>query len=109
MTFLLEAAPPPAASTDAAASAPAPAVVSTDDTLVVFAVDVSGSMDSGAGGPNPVSRLQAAKAAVIKQLDQLESEHPHRRVALVTFSDEVHIYGDCMSVDLYSSSLSVSR
>ena len=96
VTFLLEAAPPSvaAATTEASASASAPAEVSTDDSLVVFAVDVSGSMDSGAGGP--VSRLQAAKAAVIKQLDQLENEHPHRRVALITFSDDVNVYGDCM-------------
>ena len=96
VTFLLDAAPPPvaAATTEASASASAPAEVSTDDSLVVFAVDVSGSMDSGVGGP--VSRLQAAKAAVIKQLDQLENEHPRRRVALITFSEDVNVYGDCM-------------
>eukprot|EP00005_Dracoamoeba_jomungandri_P003868 CAMPEP_0174258688 /NCGR_PEP_ID=MMETSP0439-20130205/7635_1 /TAXON_ID=0 /ORGANISM="Stereomyxa ramosa, Strain Chinc5" /LENGTH=635 /DNA_ID=CAMNT_0015342295 /DNA_START=118 /DNA_END=2025 /DNA_ORIENTATION=+ len=41
-----------------------------------------------------VSRLQSVQAAVETQLDLLEKEHPNRRVALITFNDEVTIYGD---------------
>eukprot|EP01130_Rhizamoeba_saxonica_P015358 TRINITY_DN6867_c0_g1_i1.p1 TRINITY_DN6867_c0_g1~~TRINITY_DN6867_c0_g1_i1.p1 ORF type:complete len:929 (-),score=236.83 TRINITY_DN6867_c0_g1_i1:47-2833(-) len=39
-----------------------------------------------------VSRLEALKAAVESQLIQLQSNHPNRRVALVTFSNDVSVY-----------------
>lgn len=104
ITFLLEAAPPTDAS-NAEAVASAPSAVSGDDSLVVFAVDVSGSMDSGAGAGT--SRLQTAKAAIIKQLDQLENEFPRRRVALLTFSEGVDIYGDGTSMLIHRSLLPV--
>jgi len=41
-----------------------------------------------------VSRLQAVQAAVDHQLSTLVGAHPSYRVALVTFSDEVTVFGD---------------
>ena len=41
-----------------------------------------------------VSRLQSVTAAVTAQIEQLKRDHPSKRVALVSFSDEVVIMGD---------------
>ncbi|CAG5119939.1 unnamed protein product [Candidula unifasciata] len=41
-----------------------------------------------------ISRLQAMQAAVDHQLDQMSYDHPNRRVALITFNNEVTIVGD---------------
>ncbi len=115
------------------------AVAATDDSLVVFCIDVSGSMcvteevpplqaewmrmsKIGAGGGaagarsedstslNPdnadqympgqrrdalyVSRLQCVKAAVDTHLERLARTHPSKRVLLITFNNEVTVYGD---------------
>uniref|UniRef100_A0A3Q1FI70 Circularly permutated Ras protein 1-like n=1 Tax=Acanthochromis polyacanthus TaxID=80966 RepID=A0A3Q1FI70_9TELE len=71
-----------------------------EDTLVVFCVDISGSMSittevvSGVGSPTYVSRLEGIQDALQKTLSSMLKESPHRRVALVTFNNEVVIYGD---------------
>jgi hypothetical protein len=39
-----------------------------------------------------VSRLQCVQAAVTSQIEQLAKEHPNKRVALVTFNNEVTVY-----------------
>ncbi|XP_054863490.1 circularly permutated Ras protein 1 isoform X2 [Amphiprion ocellaris] len=71
-----------------------------EDTLVVFCVDISGSMSittevaSGFGSPTYVSRLEGIQDALQKALSSMLQESPRRRVALVTFTDEVVIYGD---------------
>lgn len=98
-----------------------------DDSLLIYCIDISGSMCSStelpelqrewatlrrqatsasaaaaaatAGGAAPavqsyISRLQCLQLAVRRQLEQFQVEHPHRRVALITFSNEVIFYGD---------------
>ncbi|XP_028263130.1 circularly permutated Ras protein 1 [Parambassis ranga] len=71
-----------------------------EDTLVVFCVDISGSMSvttkvtSGSILPTYVSRLEGIQDALQRALSAMLQETPHRRVALVTFNDEVVIYGD---------------
>nr|XP_043876335.1 circularly permutated Ras protein 1 isoform X2 [Solea senegalensis] len=71
-----------------------------EDTLVVFCVDVSGSMSvttavtSGSRFTAHVSRLEGIQDALQGVLSSLLQHSPRRRVALVTFSDEVVIYGD---------------
>ena len=94
VTYLLEPAPVSVAATSGDAAS---ASAVRDETLVVFCVDVSGSMNSytqvGDGGAQ-VSRLRAAQAAVSKQLEALKQTYPDRRVALITFESDVHIYGD---------------
>jgi hypothetical protein len=105
-----------------------------DESLVVFCVDVSGSMcvtseidqlmsewaqlrgtlqgaapvadaalnPEGASQRLPnqkanaqyISRLSCMKAAVDLHLERLRKQHPHRRVCLITFSDDVTIVGD---------------
>lgn len=71
-----------------------------EDTMVVFCVDISGSMSvttevsSGSGSPVYTSRLQGIQDALQRALAALLQQSPHRRVALVTFNDEVVIYGD---------------
>ena len=42
-----------------------------------------------------VSRLQSVATAVAAQIEALKRDHPHKRVALVSFSDDVVISGDC--------------
>ncbi len=90
MTYLLEAAPP---KTTAEATA---SKLEGDATLVVFCVDVSGSMSSIAdlGDGTISSRLRAAQAAVTQQLEVMSKETPNRRAVLITFESDVHIYGD---------------
>ncbi|CAJ1085812.1 circularly permutated Ras protein 1 [Xyrichtys novacula] len=71
-----------------------------EDTLVVFCVDISGSMSvttevaASDGSQTHISRLQGMQDALQRALTSLLQESPHRRVALVTFNDDVVIYGD---------------
>ncbi|XP_054916872.1 circularly permutated Ras protein 1-like [Poeciliopsis prolifica] len=71
-----------------------------EDTMVVFCVDISGSMTvttevtSDSGSMLHISRLEGIQDALQKTLTFTLQQTPHRRVALVTFNDEVVIYGD---------------
>ncbi|XP_059210695.1 circularly permutated Ras protein 1 [Centropristis striata] len=71
-----------------------------EDTMVVFCVDISGSMivttevASSGGTPAYISRLEGMQDALQRALSALLQQSPRRRVALVTFNDEVVIYGD---------------
>ncbi|XP_026154263.1 circularly permutated Ras protein 1 [Mastacembelus armatus] len=77
-----------------------------EDTLVVFCVDISGSMcvttevTSSSGSSTHISRLEGVQDALQKTLSSMLQLSPHRRVALVTFNDEVVIYGDGTSTPL---------
>ncbi|TKS93018.1 Circularly permutated [Collichthys lucidus] len=62
-----------------------------EDTLVVFCVDISGSM---------IVTTEGMQDALKRALLSLLQQSPHRRVALVTFGDEVVIYGDGTSTPL---------
>lgn len=117
VTYMLE----PALSTTA--SGP----TGLDESLVVFCLDVSGSMCVTTEVPGQVelrgasslrraqllnreradqhlprqrrnvtyvSRLQSVQAAIDHQLQEMAKEYPNRRVALVTFSNEVTVIGD---------------
>jgi hypothetical protein len=104
--------------------------------IIVFAIDVSGSMctttaiptghglvkiggsrktddehaaltgfiDQGssqylpgeARGVTYISRLESAKAAVCKQIEEIREENPTTRVVIITFSNSVCIWGDGM-------------
>ncbi|XP_068164498.1 circularly permutated Ras protein 1 isoform X2 [Antennarius striatus] len=71
-----------------------------EDTLVVFCVDISGSMSvttevaSDSGFVAYISRLESIQDALQRALSSLLQLSSHRRVALVTFNNEVVIYGD---------------
>lgn len=71
-----------------------------EDTLVVFCVDISGSMSvttevaSGSSSAVYMSRLEGVQDALQRALMSMQQQSPHRRVALVTFNDEVVLYGD---------------
>ncbi|KAL1022359.1 hypothetical protein UPYG_G00025650 [Umbra pygmaea] len=81
-----------------------------EDVMVVFCVDISGSMSvtsevtpgSAMRSPTYISRLQSIQDALQKALSSLLQTSPHRRVAMVTFNDEVVVYGDgsCVPVTL---------
>uniref|UniRef100_A0A3Q3MK70 Circularly permutated Ras protein 1-like n=1 Tax=Labrus bergylta TaxID=56723 RepID=A0A3Q3MK70_9LABR len=78
-----------------------------EDTLVVFCVDISGSMSvttevcvTTSSGTAHISRLQSMQDALQRALTSLLQQSPHRRVALVTFNDDVVIYGDGTSTPL---------
>ncbi|XP_017294693.1 circularly permutated Ras protein 1 isoform X2 [Kryptolebias marmoratus] len=71
-----------------------------ENTLVIFCVDISGSMSvttevtSDGGSSAHISRLEGIQDALQRALASMLQQAPHRRVALVTFNDEVVIYGD---------------
>ncbi|XP_067849909.1 circularly permutated Ras protein 1 [Heptranchias perlo] len=80
--------------------------MNVDDSLVVFCVDISGSMcvtseievaDEGSRTVH-ISRLQSVQEAILKSLNHMTQTCPQKRVALVTFNDEVTIYGDGIGV-----------
>ncbi|ELT92128.1 hypothetical protein CAPTEDRAFT_214988 [Capitella teleta] len=71
VTFLIHAAPPAKDS-------------SLDDSLVIFCVDVSGSMNT---------TTECVQAAVDAQLQALQNEHPKLRVCLISFSTKVKVIG----------------
>ncbi|XP_073513848.1 circularly permutated Ras protein 1-like isoform X2 [Phyllobates terribilis] len=74
-----------------------------DQTMIIFCIDISGSMSvtsevtqEQSNDYNVVykSRMEAVKSALGQTLDFLHQQHPGKRVALVTFSDQVKLYGD---------------
>ncbi|XP_071020030.1 circularly permutated Ras protein 1 [Oncorhynchus clarkii lewisi] len=73
-----------------------------EDVMVVFCVDISGSMSATSEvspgnamrSPTYVSRLQSIQDALQRALSSLLQTSPHRRVAMVTFNDQVVVYGD---------------
>ncbi|XP_072128507.1 circularly permutated Ras protein 1 [Mobula birostris] len=75
--------------------------VNVDDSLVVFCVDISGSMcvtnevkAANSFRTAHISRLQNVQEAILTSLNHMTQTCPQKRVALVTFNDEVTIYGD---------------
>ncbi|KAM6949274.1 circularly permutated Ras protein 1 [Aplochiton taeniatus] len=80
-----------------------------EDALVVFCVDISGSMSvtteitpgNAMRSPTYVSRMQGIHDALQRALSLLLQNSPHRRVALVTFNDEVVVYGDGTTCPVY--------
>eukprot|EP01113_Clastostelium_recurvatum_P035404 TRINITY_DN4934_c0_g1_i4.p1 TRINITY_DN4934_c0_g1~~TRINITY_DN4934_c0_g1_i4.p1 ORF type:complete len:930 (-),score=159.59 TRINITY_DN4934_c0_g1_i4:32-2821(-) len=94
-------------------------VAGDTDNLVVYCIDISGSMcvttevpalqnewkklrnaHAGGGGRgegnqgNYISRLQCVQTAVCTFLDRLRIQFPNKRVVLITFANEVTVYGD---------------
>ena len=48
-----------------------------------------------AGGRTYVSRRDCVQAAIKAQLQELVRQQSERHVGLVTFNEEVSVYGDC--------------
>ncbi|XDV18917.1 hypothetical protein PO909_024510 [Leuciscus waleckii] len=79
-----------------------------DDMLIVLCVDISGSMSvtseispgNSMRSPTYISRLQGVQEALQMVLSTLQKTSPHRRLALVTFNNEVTVYGDGRGVPL---------
>lgn len=79
-----------------------------DNMLIVLCVDISGSMSvtseicpgNSMRSPTYVSRLQGVQEALQLVLSSLLKTSPQRRVALVTFNNEVTVYGDGTGVPL---------
>ncbi|XP_014341035.1 circularly permutated Ras protein 1 isoform X2 [Latimeria chalumnae] len=85
------------------ASAPDPSET-PDDSLVIFCVDISGSMcvtpqvgTAEQAEGSYTTRLQAVEEAVMMSLHYLNKISPTKRVALITFNDQVTLYGDGLS------------
>ncbi|KAG2462174.1 HMCN1 protein, partial [Polypterus senegalus] len=68
--------------------------VNLDDLLIVFCVDISGSM---------CVTTKSVQDAIQNSLSFLLKTYRHRRVALVTFNDKVTVYGDGMVTPLMLS------
>ncbi|OCT70919.1 circularly permutated Ras protein 1 isoform X2 [Xenopus laevis] len=85
-------------------SDPMPGQTPDDDSILIFCVDISGSMSVTSEIENDMSfngnqalyitRMEALKSGLLQSLDYLYSQHPKKRVVLITFSDQVMIYGD---------------
>ena len=76
----------------------------SDETSVIFCIDISGSMDQGQSvgkklkymkSANYATRLECVKLAIDSQIESMVAESPERRVGFVLFEDSVHILGDC--------------
>ncbi|XP_040271518.1 circularly permutated Ras protein 1-like isoform X2 [Bufo bufo] len=74
-----------------------------DQTMIIFCIDISGSMSVTTEVTQDQSndynimyktRMEAVKSALDQTLDFLHKQNSKKRVALVTFSDQVKIYGD---------------
>ncbi|XP_051995953.1 circularly permutated Ras protein 1 isoform X1 [Xyrauchen texanus] len=73
-----------------------------DDMLIVLCVDISGSMSvtseifpgNSMRSPTYIPRMQGVQEALQMVLSSLQKTSPLRRVALVTFNNEVMVYGD---------------
>ncbi|KAG8567850.1 hypothetical protein GDO81_013804 [Engystomops pustulosus] len=74
-----------------------------NQSMIIFCIDISGSMSvttelsqDQSNDYNIVykSRMEAVKSALDQTLDILHKQHCEKRVALVTFSDQVKLYGD---------------
>ncbi|XP_041425557.1 circularly permutated Ras protein 1 isoform X2 [Xenopus laevis] len=78
---------------------PLPGQAPDDDSLLIFCVDISGSMSVTSEIENDlnlnyITRMEALKTGLLQSLDYLYNQHPKKRVVLITFSDQVMIYGD---------------
>ena len=94
------------------------AQISQSNKLVIYCIDVSGSMGvtmelpqlqsewkrlrEGENFKNFISRMECIKQAIVRQLERMLIESPKQRVCIVVFSSSVRIIGDG------SSSISVS-
>ncbi|XP_078511278.1 circularly permutated Ras protein 1-like [Lissotriton helveticus] len=74
-----------------------------DDPLLIFCIDTSGSMcvtskheDDEDHEGHYTTRMQAVRSSLLQCLAFLKQRCPTTRVALVTFSDQVVLYGDGM-------------
>ncbi|XP_069804041.1 uncharacterized protein [Dendropsophus ebraccatus] len=74
-----------------------------DQTMIIFCIDISGSMSvtvevtqEQSNDYNIVykTRMEAVRDALDQTLDFLHRQNSGKRVALVTFSDQVKLYGD---------------
>jgi hypothetical protein len=99
VTFLIEPAPIVETQTG---SADENTVRSMNNTNLTYCIDISGSMDTAievkSNEPQQrishMSRLNGVIAACLESVDHLRTQEPNKRVALVTFSDNIKYYGD---------------
>ena len=99
VTFLIEPAPIVEAQSG---SADENTVKSMNNTNLTYCIDISGSMDTAievkSNEPQQrishMSRLNGVIAACLESVDLLRTQEPNKRVALVTFSDNIKYYGD---------------
>lgn len=64
----------------------------SSDISIVYCIDVSGSMNQK---KKNMSRLQCVQDTISGQLKDTLERFPKRKMALVTFTNFVDIYGDC--------------
>ncbi|KAM9965776.1 hypothetical protein ACTFIR_005950 [Dictyostelium discoideum] len=90
-----------------------------EESIIIYCIDVSGSMGittevpslqsewvnakkgvkGASSGPSYISRLECVQSSIPTMIDRLSIQYPNKRVVLVTFSDEVMIYTQSNSVD----------
>lgn len=100
VTFLIE--PAPIVETQSGSKDDENTVKSMNNTNLTYCIDISGSMDTAievkSNEPQQrishMSRLNGVIAACLESVDHLRTQEPNKRVALVTFSDNIKYYGD---------------
>lgn len=104
VTFLIEPAPVVDKKDE---SSDENVVKSLDENYLTYCIDISGSMDTAIAIKQDesanqlqqrqhihMSRLNGVAAACLESIDVLKGQEPNKRVALVTFSDNIKYYGD---------------
>lgn len=89
--------------------------LSDEDSLVIFCIDISGSMCTTTSIPRGhelvkikgvtgsyISRIQCMKAAIDMQIEDIFKSHPEKRVVLIAFNGSVSVIGDGTSTDIVS-------
>ncbi|KAN0036620.1 hypothetical protein ACTFIV_001922 [Dictyostelium citrinum] len=90
-----------------------------EESIIIYCIDVSGSMGittevpslqsewvnakkgvkGSSSAPSYISRLECVQSSIPTMIDRLSIQYPNKRVVLVTFSDEVMVYTQNNSVD----------
>jgi hypothetical protein len=100
----------------------------TDDSVAIFCIDISGSMDvkttiptghelvkikvtcyrynsnkKGVTG-NSMTRLQCAVAGVDMQIEEIYKSNPNKKIVIISFDDKVTIIGTFFNLKKFHSS-----
>jgi hypothetical protein len=101
LTYILEAAPDVEETKEPLGTE----ALSSDDSTVIFCLDISGSMDERAGN---VSKLQCVKSAILGQINEMKSNSPNQKLALTIFGEQVEVIKNARKVKTLKNTYEIS-
>lgn len=101
VTYILEAAPNAEETKEPIRTE----ALSSDDSTVIFCLDISGSMDEPAGN---VSKLQCVKRAILGQIKEMKAITPNSKLVLTTFGQQVTVFKNGRTVKTLKNANKVS-